>query len=161
ILAALLGGECYLNLHTAAYPAGEIKGFFRPSNGSQTFTPPPAPPALPFGRPSAKDAARFLLQATYGPRPGEVEALQQKGFARWLDEQFAMPAVSHLAAYDQAVAGGEEEAPGVVRGSFFQQAVQGPDQLRQRVAFAFSELFVVSDVDADVRNNPEGLAGYF
>jgi uncharacterized protein (DUF1800 family) len=161
VLAALRGGECYLNLHTAAYPAGEIKGFFRPSNGSQTFTPPPAPPALPSGPPSAKDAARFLLQATYGPRPGEVEALQQKGFARWLDEQFAMPAASHLAAYDQAVAGGQEEAPGLVRGSFFQQAVEGPDHLRQRVAFALSELFVVSDVDAEVRNNPEGLAGYF
>lgn len=160
ILAALLGGECYLNLHTAAYPAGEIKGFFRPTNGSQTFTPPPAPPALPPGPPTAKDAARFLLQATFGPRPGEVEALQQKGFARWLDEQFAMPRASHLVDYDQAVAGGEEPAPGVVRGSFFQQAVEGPDQLRQRVAFALSELFVVSDVDADVRKGPEGLAGY-
>jgi len=50
--------------------------------------------------------------------------------------------------------------PGLVRGSFFQQAVEGPDQLRQRVAFALSELFVVSDFDADVRNNPEGLAAY-
>jgi uncharacterized protein (DUF1800 family) len=160
ILAALLGGECYLNLHTAAYPSGEIKGFFRPTNGSQTFTPPPAPPSLPSGPPSAEDAARFLLQATFGPRPGEVEALQQKGFARWLDEQFAMPAASHLAAFDQQVAAGEEDRPGLVRASFFQQAVEGPDQLRQRVAFALSELFVVSDVDADVRNNPDGLAAY-
>jgi uncharacterized protein (DUF1800 family) len=160
ILAALLGGECYLNLHTAAYPSGEIKGFFRPTNGSPTFTPPPAPPPLPPGPPSADDAARFLLQATFGPRPGEVEALQQKGFARWLDEQFALPAASHLAAYDQLVAGGEEARPGLVRESFFQQAVEGPDQLRQRVAFALSELFVVSDVDADVRKDPEGLAAY-
>lgn len=160
ILAALRGGECYLNLHTAAYPAGEIKGFFRQSSGSQTFTPPPAPPPLPGGPPSQEDAARFLLQATYGPRPGEVEALQQKGFARWLDEQLALPAVSHLAAYDRLVAGGEEPMPGLVRESFFSQAVQGPDQLRQRVAFALSELFVVSDRDADVRNGPDGLAAY-
>lgn len=161
ILAALRGGECYLNLHTAAYPAGEIKGFFRQSSGSRAFTPPPPPPALPAGPPTQEDAARFLLQATYGPRPGEVEALQQKGFTRWLDEQLLMPAVSHLAAYDDLVRGGEEPASRLVREPFFSQAVQGPDQLRQRVAFALSELFVVSDLDADVRNNPEGLAAYF
>ncbi len=29
ILAALRAGQCYLNLHTANYPNGEIKGFFR------------------------------------------------------------------------------------------------------------------------------------
>jgi uncharacterized protein (DUF1800 family) len=160
ILAALRGGECYLNLHTALYPAGEIKGFFRQSNGSQTFTPPPAPPALPGGTPTQEDAARFLLQATYGPRPGEVEALQQKGFTRWLDEQLALPRVSHLAAYDQLVASGEEPQPGLVRESFFSQAVNGADQLRQRVVFALSEIFVISDRDADVRNFPEGTASY-
>ncbi len=161
ILAMLRVGECYLNLHTAAFPAGEIKGFFRQSSGSQAFTPPPAPPALPPGPPTQEDAARFLFQATYGPRPGEVEALQQKGFARWLDEQMALPTVSHLATYDQLlVATGEEPSPGLVRESFFAQAVQGPDQLRQRVTFALSELFVVSDRDAEVRNNPDGLAGY-
>jgi len=161
ILAMLRGGECYLNLHTAAFPAGEIKGFFRPSSGSQTFTPPPAPPALPPGVPTQEDAARFLFQATYGPRPGEIGALQQKGFARWLDEQMALPTVSHLATYDQLLAStGEEPSPGLVRESFFAQAVQGPDQLRQRIAFALSELFVVSDRDAEVRNNPDGLAAY-
>ncbi|HEX4961677.1 MAG TPA: DUF1800 family protein [Thermoanaerobaculia bacterium] len=163
ILASLLGGECYLNLHTAAFPAGEIKGFFRRTNGSQTFTPPPQPPSLPAGPPTADDAARFLFQATYGPRPGEVEALQQKGFSRWLDEQFAMPAASHLATYDQLVSQlgtDEKPTPGLVRESFFSQAVQGPDQLRQRVTFALSQLFVVSDQDAGVRNSPDGLAAY-
>jgi uncharacterized protein (DUF1800 family) len=163
ILAALHGGECYLNLHTAAYPAGEIKGFYHPASGSQTFTPPPPPPALPPGPPTQEDAARFLLQATYGPRPGEVEALQQKGFARWIDEQIALPTASHLATYDQ-LAGqlGADEEPntGLVRESFFSQAVQGPDPLRQRVAFALSELFVVSDRDAGVRKGPDGLAAY-
>ena len=87
------------------FPAGEIKGFFRPTNGSQTFTPPPAPPALPPGPPTAQDAARFLLQATYGPRPGEVEALQQKGFTQLADEQFAMPAL--LPSRDLRPVGGQ------------------------------------------------------
>lgn len=74
-----------------------------------------------------------------------------------------MPAVSHLATYDQLVSQlgeGEQPNPGLVRESFSSQAVQGPDQLRQRVTFALSELFVVSDRDANVRNNPDGLASY-
>ncbi|MGH9362643.1 MAG: DUF1800 family protein, partial [Thermoanaerobaculia bacterium] len=160
ILTALRGGECYLNLHTAAYPAGEIQGYFRVASGSQAFVPPPAPPPLPPGPPSEEDAARFLLQATYGPRLEDIDAVRQRGFAAWLDEQLALPATSHLAYYDQIVGTGEEPTPGIVRESFFQQAIGGQDQLRQRLAFALSELFVVSDRDADVRNNPDGLAAY-
>src|SRR4051794_29933752 len=116
ILSSLRDGELYLNLHTAAFPAGEIKGFFHATSGSQTFTPPPPPPALPGGSPTAQDAARFLFQATYGPRPGEVEVLQGKGFPRFLDEQMAMSLASHLATYDQLLAtSGEEPNPGLVR----------------------------------------------
>jgi hypothetical protein len=63
--------------------------------------------------------------------------------------------------FDQLIAAGEEERPELVRESFFRQAITGPDQLRQRVAFALSEIFVVSDRDADVRRAPEGLASYF
>jgi uncharacterized protein (DUF1800 family) len=161
ILSSLRDGELYLNLHTAAFPAGEIKGFFHAASGSQTFTPPPPPPALPGGSPTPQDAARFLFQATYGPRPGEVEVLQQKGFPRFLDEQMAMPTVSHLATYDQLLAtSGEDPNPGLVRESFMAQAVQGPDQLRQRVTFALSEMFVISDQDSTLRKNPEALASY-
>ena len=109
------------------------------------------------------DAALFLLQATYGPRPGEAAALQQQGFASWLNQQFAMPATSHLATYDQLASqlpSGTDPTPELVRESFFQQAVQGPDQLRQRVVSALAEFFVVSDVDADLRRSPESLAAY-
>ena len=160
ILTALRGGECYLNLHTAASPAGEIQGYFRVASGSQAFVPPPAPPPLPPGPPGEEDAARFLLQATYGPRLEDIDAVRQRGFAAWLDEQLALPTASHLASYDQLVGTGEEPTPGLVRESFFQQAIGGPDQLRQRLAFALSEFFVVSDRDADVRNAPDGLAAY-
>lgn len=163
ILAALLGGECYLNLHTAAYPAGEIKGFLRRTNGSQTFTPPPAPPALPGGPPTLDDAARLLMQATYGARPGDVEALQSKQLAPWIAEQMAMPQTSHLSRYYELVAllgDGQQPNPGLVVESFTQQAIQSNDQLRQRVVFALSELFVISARDGDVRNFPEGMASY-
>src|SRR6185295_3807585 len=98
-----------------------------------------------------------------GPRPGEAEVLQQKGFSRFLDEQLALPAASHLATYDQLVGQleeGQDPNPSLVRESLASQAVQGPDQLRQRVVFALSELFVISDRDADVRRGSDGMAAY-
>ena len=160
ILAARTAASATSTSHRP-YPAGEIRVSGGLSSGSQTFTPPPAPPALPGGAPTADDAARLLLQATYGARPGDVEAVQQKGLRPWLDEQMATPPASHLAKYDELEAqlGPDQQPnPGLVVESFVQQAVEGGDQLRQRVVFALSELFVISARDADVRNFPKGWA---
>ena len=44
-----------------------------------------------------KDAARFLRQATFGAPREAIDALVAQGDDAWLDEQFAKPAVSHLA----------------------------------------------------------------
>ena len=152
ILEALRAGQCYLNLHTANYPNGEIKGFFRRANGSATFTPPPAPPPLPGGLPSAADASRFLAQATFGPTPETITAVQTQGYDAWITSQFAQPLVSHLAYLDALppLPEGDDYPFWVGRESFWKQAVQGPDQLRQRTAFALSELFVVSAEDSDL-----------
>jgi uncharacterized protein (DUF1800 family) len=106
----------------------------------------------------------MLMQATYGAKPGEVEAMQQLPSLRsWLDQQMAMAPSSHLAKFDQLVAQLEPDQqpqPGLVVESLVEQAVTAPDQLRQRVVFALSELFVISARDADVRNFPEGMASY-
>ncbi|HEY0780831.1 MAG TPA: DUF1800 family protein, partial [Thermoanaerobaculia bacterium] len=130
------------------------------STGSQSWTPPAAPPALPPGPPTANDAARFLLQATYGPKFAEIGALQQMGFDTWLTLQLAAPQTSHLSTVAAAIAAGETEDNDRVMESFWQQAVTGNDQLRQRTVLALSEIFVISDVDADLENNPRALAAY-
>jgi hypothetical protein len=65
-------------------------------------------------------AARFLQQATFGPQADSIMHLQQIGIQGWLDEQFTMPPVS------------SPEQP------FLTTAVQGADQLRQRVALALN-----------------------
>ncbi len=159
ILAALRAGQLYLNLHTATYPNGEIKGFFRLAGGGSTFTPPPPPPPLPPGPPSAADAARFLVQASYGPTPESIAAVESQGYAAWIDAQLAQPLVSHL-AYVDALPGPIEELPTEhARESIWKQAIQGPDQLRQRIALALSEIFVISDRDDDLAG-AEGIAGY-
>jgi uncharacterized protein (DUF1800 family) len=159
ILAALRAGQCYLNLHTANYPTGEIKGFFRIANGSITFTPPPAPPALPTGPPTANDAARFLTQATYGPTPEAITALQSQGFSAWLDAQFNLPTTSHVAYVDALPIPSDDRYSWYARESIWKQAIQGQDQLRQRTALALSELFVISSEDSDL-SWAESIAAY-
>jgi uncharacterized protein (DUF1800 family) len=160
IVDAILTGRTYINIHTSRYPSGEIRGQFRLAGGAQVFTPPAPPPPLPGGLPTARDAARFLHQATYGPTSQEISAVQAQGFDAWLNQQFQVPLTAHLAYLDAARAAGEEISSNQVMESVWKQAVQGPDPLRQRVALALSEIFVVSDVDCDVGSAPYGLAVY-
>jgi len=44
--------------------------------------------------------------------------------------------------------------------SFWQQAVRGPDQLRQRLVFALSEIFVISTINTSIKDVPAAHVGY-
>ena len=88
---AIKSGLTYINIHTSSYPNGEIRGQFLLSTGSQTFTPPPAPPPLPSGPPTATDAGRFLTQATFGPTEQDIALVRAMGIDAWLQQQFEMP----------------------------------------------------------------------
>ncbi len=95
---------------------------------------------------TARAAARFLDQATWGPTPASIAQLQQMGIANWLTAQFALN-TSDLPDQPILASNGTSNnnlAP--VQLAFFQNAVSGQDQLRQRVAFALSEIWVVSAV---------------
>lgn len=101
------------------------------------------------------EAARFLTQATFGPIDADIDRLMAIGYEAWLKEQLAAPmnGVSHLAFFDQAYATSNNlstpyTAGGYPTESFWRQALSGSDQLRQRVAFALSEIFVISNSDA-------------
>lgn len=91
-------------------------------------------------------AARFLDQATWGPTPASIAELEKDGIANWLAAQFIV-ASSDLP--DQPILGSDGKsnnnlAP--VQAAFFANAIDGRDQLRQRVAFILSQLLVVSQV---------------
>jgi uncharacterized protein (DUF1800 family) len=89
-------------------------------------------------------AARFLDQATWGPTPGSIAALEKIGIERWIEDQFGAKA-SDLP--DQPLlnsAGNVNQNLAPVTAAFYVNAINGPDQLRQRVAFALSEIWVVS-----------------
>jgi uncharacterized protein (DUF1800 family) len=159
ILASLRAGQCYVNLHTSNYPNGEIKGNLRPANGSIVFVPPPPPPPLPNIPVTDLAAARFLIQASYGPRLEDVVAVMQQGYSGWINQQFALPRTTHM-SYVDSLPGPLDELPSEhTRESIWKQAILGNDQLRQRVALALSEILVVSDRDDDL-GGAEGIAGY-
>jgi len=89
-------------------------------------------------------AARFLDQATWGPTAASIASLGHMGIGRWLAEQFAATP-SNLPDQPLLASDGKSNndlTP--VQAAFFRNAVTGQDQLRQRVAFILSQLWVVS-----------------
>ena len=132
--------------------------------GGDTQPQPPAPP--PVAAPSASEAARFLTQASFGPTDATISAVQGSSYASWIDQQIATPVSDlHLAHMDARLVELRAANPQAQLNanqfyeSFWKQAATGPDQLRQRVKFALSEIFVISlrDPAIDVR----GAASYY
>jgi uncharacterized protein (DUF1800 family) len=87
---------------------------------------------------NAMAAARFLEQSTWGPNSQLIAHVQQVGFQDFLKEQFSAAASTYPAP-------GPKDDMSFVQERFFVNALQGQDQLRQRVALALSEIFVISD----------------
>jgi uncharacterized protein (DUF1800 family) len=96
-------------------------------------------------------AVRFLEQSTFGPTPEAVNQVQQLGFDGFLKNQLAAPTSTYADPLptDTGVAN--------VQTRFFLNAVSDSDQLRQRVAFALNELWVVSQNKV---SDPTGYTNY-
>jgi uncharacterized protein (DUF1800 family) len=93
---------------------------------------------------SDQAAARLLDQAAWGPTPAAIQQLQQMGIPAWLEWQLTLN-TSDLP--DQPIlnsSGKPNTDPRPVQSAFFANAVTGQDQLRQRMAFALSQIWVVS-----------------
>lgn len=111
-------------------------------------------------------ASAFLARATFGPRMEEIEALAANGdYAQWIENQFSLPSSSHDQWISSRLPGiAWTEMPDVVetawRDSWWEIAVNGEDQLRQRVAFALSEVFVVSMYGPLITKH-DGLVVYY
>jgi uncharacterized protein (DUF1800 family) len=108
---------------------------------------------------SRADATRLLEQSTFGPTDALVAHVQSAGVNGWLAEQFAAP-VSQYPAFPYVPQSGatycatstnpnclrDNYSLFLLQNAFFQNALGGQDQLRQRVAFALSQVFVTSGV---------------
>ena len=112
--------------------------------------PPPPPPAA--AQISEAEAARFLSQATFGATRADIARVQALGYAEWLNEQIdGTPATLLLPHLQKVLASGLAEADLTQahrRNAWLWQAATAPDQLRMRMGFALSEIFVVSDFES-------------
>ncbi|MFT6289039.1 MAG: hypothetical protein ACJA09_003805 [Alcanivorax sp.] len=147
--------------------------------GGGSSAPPPAPPPgeepptpVPPVEPeplTPMAAARFLSQASFGPDLTSIDALVDSGLESWLTAQLAMPATLHLQdVLARFPADGiflDEQGnplPEVVfaaSDSFWEKAITADDQLRQRMAFALSQVLVVSS-QSDLVRTPQMIAAY-
>ncbi len=110
------------------------------------------------------EAARFLTQATYGPHTEAIDELKQIGYSNWLNRQFASTSIDRHVDYVNRMGPPgctvcDSQYINATMESFWLQALTGPDQLRQRMVLALSEIFVVSTVNSAV-SDPVAHAAY-
>jgi uncharacterized protein (DUF1800 family) len=135
-------------------------------------------PPVPIVNPT--DAARFLEQATFGASDADIHHLSLIGYQPWLSEQFAMqphptePDVEmSLIINNPPCASGDVKCNAslfvqnnsnedLVQSTFWQHSITAPDQLRQRVKYALSQLFVISSNNtSSIEHMPRGEASYY
>jgi uncharacterized protein (DUF1800 family) len=103
---------------------------------------------------SLAQATRLLDQTTFGPTLSAVQNVQQMGVAAYLNQQFATPTTRMPAIPNPPVATCLNGTHACAQSSFWKNALTANDQLRQRVAFALSEIFVVSTDMVNARTIP-------
>jgi len=119
--------------------------------------------------PNLNAASRFLSQASYGPNYEDIAALSAQGIEEWIDEQMAMgrafPLMDKLREYQAIRAAGvgdpdQDAFDYFWNMAWWQYAMTSNDVLRQRIAFALSEFFVVSE-KSQLGDSPYGLTSYY
>lgn len=124
----------------------------------------------------AVDASRFLAQTSFGATAKDIDYIIKNSKSAWLENQFALAQTSQLEFLDKRLTFyGFQPVPPVVyfddldgvwsryilrQDIWWETAVWGQDQLRQRVAFALSQILVVSQLGADEYARERGFANY-
>lgn len=150
VMAIVVGAMVLFGAGPAAAGAADV--LFR--NGFEV------PGDLPASR---ADASRFLAQASFGGASAQIDALMAGGYGAWFDAQSARPPGFVLPYMRQAAGTADPLQPlpfHLFRQAWFVQVLAAPDDLRQRVAFALSEIFVVSERGAGLGNDGLVLGAY-
>jgi uncharacterized protein (DUF1800 family) len=177
--AAPTNGFVYLAARIAELAASIVDGFWKflalfTANGGST---PWSSGLTAFGQPVTTvdgaaavpvDVLRLARQASFGPTPQLVSQIAALGIPGWIDEQFRVRGSTYadLAKWvpndycsDRTIANCWQNnftrVPVAAR--FYADAAHAPDQLRQRVAFALSQIMVISGNTVD---STAGIAAY-
>lgn len=114
----------------------------------------------PFGPGNDAEAARFLTQATFGPTRPDMATLRAIGYDAWISQQIALPPTLARPFLENQFEQGLNTGQGQRVDRWFHTAALAPDQLRQRVAWALSQIFVVSDQPDNLANDWPGIAEF-
>ncbi|PLY44318.1 hypothetical protein CSZ94_06150 [Janthinobacterium sp. ROICE36] len=137
------------------------------STPGDTVAPPPltTPPAKQATSFTRQEASRFLGRATFGANMPAIDALAASDSDAWFRAQFSKSQTLHRQYIDAMLAaqaaGGERSSLRTFYETFWQQGIRGDDQLRQRMAFALSEIFVISMQNDSVQPQVRGVASYY
>ena len=126
--------------------------------GGETTPPPPPPPPPPVTK---AEAYQFLNQGSFGATEAEAQTLISMRPEAWIDDQMQeLPSLQlpHLQGVTPPQFPFQLHADRV--DIWFRNSLYGEDQLRQRVAFALSEIMVVSQLGA-LGNLPFAVADYY
>ena len=125
-----------------AMPVGRLAAVkvTNPNPGTATSTPLAVPVRLAVENVPYASAVRFLEMTTWGPTPQNVVDLQNMGTSAWLAAQYAQPA----STWPDPDSSTENVAR--LQTAFFNVALNGTDQLRQRASFALAQIMVASAV---------------
>lgn len=160
--------------HTGGGPSDDVGAVATPAPYPAP-SPTPVPTPNPYTNPAfatTNDSVRFLEQATWGPTSSDLAHVRTVGYSAYLNEQFNAPVTNYptqdLYPTDSTVGCPTGTAPAnCVRDhysmyplqiAFFQRALTGQDQLRQRVSFALHKILVVSG--RDLNNMPSWVGPY-
>jgi len=138
---------------------------------------------LPCSAMADADIARFLEQATFGPTDASIAEVKVRGLSAWLSDQISLPKTGYVTSdgsadwpyypESKAVSCTSDSNSGStasicsrdnyslyqVQRQFFRNAIAAPDQLRQRVAFALSQILVISGMESSLAK-PHGFVAY-
>ncbi|EAQ96944.1 DUF1800 domain-containing protein [Congregibacter litoralis] len=169
---------------------GGSGGGSSPSSPVAAPVSPPATPTPPSEEPPVSEepsedfpaqlqginnASRLASRATFGSDFATIESIDAKGAEAWIDEQFALPITSHDAVvdtllareaageFDELAAREDNDNLSAVFGrlAWWHNTITGEDQLRQRVAYALSQIFVISDEVNALLLSPYGTSNYY
>lgn len=150
----------------------------------QTFQGTTASGGFPSAAPSGStgtavsptQATRFLTQASFGPTLDSIDRVRLLDYAAWISEQVAASPTLH-STYAKAISDDlfshRSHATysysdmdhflfgNNLKTAFARAAIQGEDQLRQRIAFALSQIVVTSHRDADLENRVLGMTSFY
>ena len=119
--------------------------------------------------PNLNAASRFLSQSTFGASYEDIEAVQALGLEDWIDEQFQVPVgermTNEVLRITEEKNIGRNDPEGGPFLWFFNDAwwnyhFSNEDELRQRMAFALSELLVISQFSS-LGDRPYALSSYY